>query len=143
MNKPSALLASFITAVSLTACGQQDNDQQAEAEPERPTSDTAQASSFKLDGDASRGQPIYAANCTSCHGVAGRGDGPAGRALRPPATDFTTAAQMTPERAYLVVRDGGMAAGLAPTMPAFSRSLDDQQIHDVVTYVMQLREGSE
>lgn len=35
-----------------------------------------------------RGRQLFAASCTACHGVAGRGDGPAGLALRPPAPNF-------------------------------------------------------
>lgn len=155
MNKPLAIIA---VSVALAACGQQPDEQPQpqQAQPERPattpaqqpaqTPDTVrtQAAStgpFELNGDAERGQPIYMANCSSCHGREGRGDGPVGRALRPPATDFAAAEDMTAERAYIVVRDGGMAAGFAPTMAAFGRSLDDQQIHDVVAYVMQLKES--
>lgn len=170
MNKPS-VTAVIVAATLVSACGQQtDEPQRQQAQPDRPATTPAQqpapqppgaqpgaqpaatppetvrtqpaaSGPFQLNGDASRGQPVYAANCTSCHGAQGRGDGPAGRALRPPATDFTQAENMTAERAYLVVRDGGMAAGLAPTMMAFNRALDDQQIRDVVAYVMQIREG--
>ncbi|MCA1798272.1 MAG: cytochrome c [Xanthomonadaceae bacterium] len=157
MNKPLTIAA---FAVALAACGQQpaEQPQAQQAQPERPATTPAQQPAqtpatastppsstgpFELNGDAARGQAIYMANCSSCHGREGRGDGPVGRALRPPATDFTAAEAMTAERAYLVVRDGGMAANLAPTMAAFGRSLDDQQIHDVVAYVMQLKAGGD
>lgn len=35
------------------------------------------------------GLRLYQANCAVCHGVSGFGDGPAGRALRPPPADLT------------------------------------------------------
>ena len=35
-----------------------------------------------------RGEEIYQAQCATCHGVTGRGDGPAGRFLRPRPADF-------------------------------------------------------
>src|SRR5207247_2426705 len=35
------------------------------------------------------GQQIYVQNCLVCHGVQGRGDGPAARALRPAPADLT------------------------------------------------------
>jgi mono/diheme cytochrome c family protein len=36
-----------------------------------------------------RGKQLYEeAGCASCHGVSGRGDGPAGRGLRPRPADF-------------------------------------------------------
>lgn len=36
-----------------------------------------------------RGRELYRQNCTSCHGEAGRGDGPAARGLAPAPRDFT------------------------------------------------------
>ncbi|MEM7828397.1 MAG: c-type cytochrome, partial [Candidatus Aenigmatarchaeota archaeon] len=36
-----------------------------------------------------RGKKIYEERCAMCHGVSGKGDGPAGKALNPPAADFT------------------------------------------------------
>jgi cytochrome c oxidase cbb3-type subunit 2/cytochrome c oxidase cbb3-type subunit I/II len=38
---------------------------------------------LSADGDAGRGQDLYAARCASCHGVRGAGDGPAASALLP------------------------------------------------------------
>lgn len=37
----------------------------------------------------SKGRELYATNCASCHGDAGRGDGIAGAGLNPPPKDFT------------------------------------------------------
>ncbi|MEE9594401.1 MAG: c-type cytochrome [Candidatus Hydrothermarchaeales archaeon] len=42
-------------------------------------------------GGAPSGKQIYDTNCLACHGAAGKGDGPAGAALVPPASDFTDA----------------------------------------------------
>ena len=39
-----------------------------------------------------RGQALFNQNCVSCHGPAGRGDGPAARGLNPPPRDFSQAA---------------------------------------------------
>lgn len=39
--------------------------------------------------DLSHGASLYQNACASCHGTAGRGDGPAGRSLQPPPIDFT------------------------------------------------------
>lgn len=36
-----------------------------------------------------RGKKIYEERCAICHGVSGKGDGPAGKALNPPPADFT------------------------------------------------------
>lgn len=42
---------------------------------------------------ASDGQALYRAYCASCHGLAGRGDGPVAPALRTPPADLTRLAQ--------------------------------------------------
>jgi mono/diheme cytochrome c family protein len=36
-----------------------------------------------------RGRALYGRTCATCHGAAGRGDGPGGAGLRPPPRDFT------------------------------------------------------
>ena len=40
------------------------------------------------------GGKLYAANCASCHGEKGRGDGPAGAALDPPASHIASLVRM-------------------------------------------------
>jgi mono/diheme cytochrome c family protein len=41
-------------------------------------------------GAADLGSQVYEANCATCHGAAGKGDGPAGAGLQPPPRDFTS-----------------------------------------------------
>lgn len=41
-----------------------------------------------------RGREVYQANCSSCHGATGRGDGPAASALTPRPSDLTNAAAL-------------------------------------------------
>jgi mono/diheme cytochrome c family protein len=36
------------------------------------------------------GKKVYEANCSMCHGPAGKGDGPVGKALTPKPTDLTS-----------------------------------------------------
>ncbi len=40
--------------------------------------------------NAASGKEMYTAYCASCHGVNGKGDGPASSALKAPPTDLTT-----------------------------------------------------
>ncbi len=99
----------------------------------------ALADDFELKGDPSAGQQPYQQQCASCHGNSGKGDGPAARAFNPPPASLLRD-ELTAEHLFLVTRDGGMPHGLAPTMPAFNRSLSEQQIHDVVAYLLSLRD---
>jgi len=89
---------------------------------------------FVLRGQADRAAESYARHCASCHGAQGDGAGPAGRALTPPPTDFTRGV-VPAHRAFVAIRDGGMAVGMVATMPSFASALDDHQLHDLVAYV--------
>ncbi|MCA1779374.1 MAG: cytochrome c [Xanthomonadaceae bacterium] len=90
------------------------------------------------DSAGDSGQALYLRHCASCHGPAGRGDGQEGRAFEPPPTDFT---EVEPDAARFetAIRDGGMAVDKAGTMPAFRHTLGDEEIQDVVAYLMQLQ----
>lgn len=99
----------------------------------------ALADGFELDGDAEAGKAPFQQQCASCHGASAAGDGPASRAFNPPPSDLTRE-DLSAERMFLATRDGGMAVGLAATMPAFSRSMDEQTIHNVVAYIQSLRD---
>lgn len=43
--------------------------------------------------NAASGKEMYVAYCASCHGMSGKGNGPAASALKAPATDLTTLAK--------------------------------------------------
>jgi mono/diheme cytochrome c family protein len=85
------------------------------------------------DPDAiAAGSEIYRANCTSCHGATGAGDGPmAGDLVRPPVD----LASIVPDRL-----DGELAwtigAGIAGTqMPAFGTTLLEDERWELVAYL--------
>lgn len=92
---------------------------------------------FELRGDALAGEPLYQRHCASCHGPAGRGDGPQGRAFDPGPPDFT-ASGADAERYYLATRNGGMAVGVSAAMPAFRHTLSEQQTRDIIAHLMQM-----
>lgn len=81
-----------------------------------------------------RGRTIFAANCASCHGPEGRGDGEAGRQLSPRPGDLAklTRRSMMSGNAYLywTIAQGGAPFGTA--MPAFEDVLSRDEIWSVV-----------
>lgn len=79
------------------------------------------------------GQQVYSANCAGCHGATGRGDGPAGFALRPRPADFRVhmAAGHTDAQLYSWIASG--VDGTA--MPAFGNTLTSEQIWNVINYI--------
>ncbi|MXO59645.1 c-type cytochrome [Altererythrobacter salegens] len=84
-----------------------------------------------------RGASIYAANCQSCHGEKGYGDGEAGRGLSPPPGNLAWLSDMPMARwdpfIYWTVAEGGAQFGTA--MPAFKDSLSADEIWAVSAYI--------
>lgn len=88
--------------------------------------------------DTAEGHRLFAANCASCHGATGLGDGPAAHGLSTPVPPLGSTAQLpglTPTLAYNVVSVG--VRGTA--MPPFATTLTAQQRWNVVNYVFTLR----
>jgi len=96
----------------------------------RPTTAELAAHEGGAAGSAEAGERIYLANCASCHGTDGAGDGPtqtlpAARPLSESLASLTDA-----EVSYRI------ANGLAGTaMPAFSSSLTNRERRDLVSYL--------
>jgi len=88
-------------------------------------------------GDADKGKPIYSAQCVTCHGKAGDGNGPVGRALNPRPRAFNKGNLLPDDQLFKVIRQGGKAVGLSKDMDAYP-ALSDQQIWDVIAYIKTL-----
>lgn len=88
-------------------------------------------------GDTVKGKAIYEKSCMACHGPQGKGDGPTGKVLVPPAADFTSAASKKKSDADLLKT---IENGKPPTaMVAWKGQLADQDIQHVLAYVKTLR----
>lgn len=73
------------------------------------------------------GAADYAQFCASCHGAAGKGDGPAAGGMRPPATDLTLLARGNGgsfPRLRVMNRIDGYTMGMSDSpMPQFGQEL--------------------
>ncbi len=78
------------------------------------------------------GGRVYYETCMTCHGVAGRGDGPGAAALESPPADLAVHVPMHPDADLF----GFVSQGIAGTaMPAFGDRLTDDEIWHVVNYI--------
>jgi mono/diheme cytochrome c family protein len=90
------------------------------------------------DRDVKAGAALYARHCAACHGESGVGDGPSAAGFSTKPANLTDGRLMNPlpdEFLANVIRRGGPAEGLAPTMPAFERFLSDAEIRQVIGFV--------
>lgn len=82
------------------------------------------------------GRTLYEANCASCHGATGMGDGEAAKALNPSPALLAYMIQMpmsVDEYMLWTISDGGAAFGT--DMPAFKDVLSKDEIWKIVTYM--------
>ncbi|MBM4439318.1 MAG: c-type cytochrome [Candidatus Rokubacteria bacterium] len=93
------------------------------------------------DRDVQAGKVLYDRQCASCHGPGGKGDGPSAGGLATRPADLSDGRLMNPlpdEWLVSIIRGGGPAEGLAPTMPPFEKFLNPDQTRHVVAYVRTL-----
>lgn len=84
-----------------------------------------------------RGARVYAANCASCHGANGLGDGPAAAGLNPRPANLAWLSNMRMSRwdpfMYWTIAEGG--AQFRTAMPAFKNTLSKNDIWAVTAYI--------
>ncbi|MBI4411690.1 MAG: cytochrome c [Deltaproteobacteria bacterium] len=91
--------------------------------------------------DPAAGKAKYDMFCATCHGPTGVGDGAASAALNPKPRNFQDPMVMgkkTDADLKKVVKEGGAAAGLSSTMPAWGMAMTDADIDNVIAYIRTL-----
>ena len=92
--------------------------------------------SADLTGDAGNGETYYMQNCTACHGVDGKGDGPRAYFIYPRPRNFqhpASKARFNRPELFKAIKKGV----LGREIPAWEKVMSDQQIADITEYVYQ------
>ena len=115
----SGLLGLIIAVVLLTGL---------HVEPGRTLANPVERSAESVE----RGATLFAANCASCHGDTGAGDGPLADSLPAPPANFTVHVPFHPDGVlYAWITNGIRGTG----MPAWSPQLSDQERWDLVNFL--------
>ena len=95
--------------------------------------------SMASDASIARGQTVYGKYCTKCHGKDADGHGKDSWKYKPMPTNFHIAQAA---RAYEleIIQKGGKALGRSEDMPDWGDDLSTEQMQDVVSYVMSVRD---
>jgi high-affinity iron transporter len=88
--------------------------------------------------DLAEGKELFQDNCAACHGILGRGDGPAADTLNPGPRDFTDAAHLNGFAPYQLYQ--AITLGVEGTaMPSFDQAFTAKQRWNLAFYLMTLR----
>ncbi len=83
------------------------------------------------------GKTTYGLHCQTCHGEAGRGDGPGGAGLEPPPADLVVHVPLHPDGdIFGFIEEGIPGTGMAP----LGGVLTDDEIWHVINYIRTLEE---
>lgn len=92
-------------------------------------------------GDAKAGLEVYKKNCLRCHGEQCKGDGPGAKLMKTKPADWTDKARMsklTEDDLFTAISKGTAAIGKSNAMPGFKDTLKQQDIRNVIAYVLQV-----
>ena len=85
-----------------------------------------------------RGGIAFRTYCVLCHGANGRGDGRASKMYTPRPANLTVS-PFNDKYKEMIIRGGGSAVGRSPYMPPWGDELSEEQIHDLVAFLRELR----
>ena len=141
MNKNFKILlfAIIISALFISACGGGTQPEKGETGKENvaPAPYGGKVNPFKGNSEAAAaGKVLYEANCLSCHGAKGEGDGPAGASLNPKPENFVDALKDdSVDFVFYRTSEGGMMAPYNSSMPAWKDSLSEDERWQIITYL--------
>lgn len=108
--------------------------------PEIPEQFADLSNPFEGDVQAiSEGKTLYQANCASCHGVLGHGDGSASAGLEPKPQDLArNQSDLNDAYLYWRISEGGLMEPFNSQMPRWDGLLQEEQIWQVISYLRTL-----
>ena len=132
----------LVLALSQVACGDGAVDEPRDLEPGVGTADTV-APSGAADtaprGTAGvSGQAVFSANCATCHGETGRGDGPAAIGLEPPPADLSDGMWVTGDGSLAALKNVIENGSPGTAMIGWKGTLSDAEIDAAARYVQSL-----
>ena len=90
-------------------------------------------------GDPKVGAKLFKSmKCAACHGKDGKGEGPAAKAMKIKAadwTDKTAMAELSDEFLKDIITKGGKALNKSTRMPGYSKKLKAADVKDLVAYI--------
>lgn len=129
------LAVMILSALVLSACGGGQTSEAANV----PADYAGKTNPLGADATAA-GQTLYGVQCASCHGDSGKGDGPAGQALTPPAANLVDSASANgDDYLYYRIAEGGAMDPFNSSMPPFKNVLSEDEIWQVVSYINTLK----
>ena len=135
------ILFSFVLTAVFCGGGEQDGLQPA-AEDGPGGSDTTAVSEPSdappRDSGGVSGQAVFAANCATCHGEGGRGDGPAATGLEPPPADLTDGTWTTGDGSLQAITNTIEHGSPGTAMIGWKGTLTDAEIAAVAAWVQEL-----
>jgi mono/diheme cytochrome c family protein len=105
--------------------------------PEVPEQYSGLSNPYIDDQEAiTAGETLFEANCSSCHGTTGEGDGPASAGLNPgPSNLAARQDNMSDEYLYWRIAEGGLMEPFNSIMPGWRGLLDEQEIWQIIAYI--------
>ena len=136
---PGLVLALWLP---LVGCGDEGVDEPRDVQPGVEVPDTV-APSGAVDtaprGTAGvSGQAVFAANCATCHGETGRGDGPAAVGLEPPPADLSDGMWVTGDGSLAALENVIENGSPGTAMIGWKGTLSDAEIEAAARYVQSL-----
>ena len=89
-------------------------------------------------GSTASGAAIYNANCATCHGEGGRGDGPAAVGLEPPPADLTDGVWVTGDGSLPAIVNVVANGSPGTAMIGWKGTLSDAEINAVSAHIQSL-----